>query len=157
MRKTDEQITPVRKTTSLSLAPNRAFELFARRMGEWWPLPTHSITAERSAGVRFEEQVGGRVVELVDDGTEHAWADVLAWDPPHRLVLAWHPVAVPIAASILEVRFDPSGSGSRVSLEHRGWDEFGIDEGTSMREQYDPGWDMVLAPFLDLVETEISR
>jgi uncharacterized protein YndB with AHSA1/START domain len=122
-------------------------------MGEWWPLVTHSISGSADADVRFEGRVGGRVIEVLPDGDECAWADVLAWDPPERIMLSWHPNREPMAASIVEVRFTVEGDGCRIDLEHRGWEEFGLEQGRELRADYDPGWDMVLAPFDDAVST----
>lgn len=93
--------------------------------------------------VRFEGHVGGRVVEVAANGTEYIWAEVIAWDPPNRFELSWHPTLNPVAASILEVRFTPNGSGTDLYLEHRGWEEFG-QRGLEIRGEYDPGWDFVL-------------
>ena len=145
MRLSPTVITPIHKTRTVGLEPAAAFELFTTRMGSWWPLTTHSIAQEKAIGVRFEGRVGGRVVELTEDGTEHPWADVLAWDPPHRFLLAWHPSIDPDAASMLDVRFISIESGTRVEIEHHGWEEFGSAEGASLRDQYDPGWEAVLS------------
>lgn len=148
MRLSDTPIEPVRKTRAVPLDPAEAFDLFTTRMGTWWPLAAYSIAEERATGVRFEGRVGGRVVELTDDGDEHAWADVIAWDPPHRFVLAWHPSRDPEAATILEVRFGPApGGGTQVDLEHRGWEELGAERGAAVRAGYHSGWDEVLEPF----------
>ena len=149
MRATDQSIEPVRKTREVGLSADQAFDLFTRRLAEWWPLATHSIGGDKVTEVRFEPRVGGRVIEVVEDGTEYSWADVLAWDPPHRFVISWHPNPEPVAASIVEVRFVPSDSGCTLELEHRGWEEFGLEQGTALRDQYGPGWDMVLAPFVE--------
>lgn len=147
MEATGRQIAPVIKSRIVSIPVDQAFELFTRRIGEWWPVATHSIAGAEVAEVRFEERVGGRVVEVTNDGTEHSWADVLAWDPPHRLVLSWHPNPHPVAASMLEVRFQAvAGDRTEVRLEHRGWNEFG-DAGRDIREEYDAGWEVVLKPF----------
>ena len=146
MQATGKKIPPVIKTRVVPIPIDQAFELFTRRIGEWWPVATHSILGTEVADVRFEERVGGRVVELANDATEHPWAEVLAWDPPHRFVLSWHPNPEPVAASILEVRFAPASGGTEVSLEHRGWEEFG-DTGEVIREEYQSGWDVVLRPF----------
>jgi hypothetical protein len=41
------------------------------------------------------------------------------------------------------VRFVPDGDGSRVELEHRGWERLG-EAAAEAREGYDTGWDTVL-------------
>ena len=148
MRLSDRPIEPVRKTRTVPLDPDRAFDLFTTRMGTWWPLASHSIAERNATGVRFEERIGGRIVELTEDGTEHAWADVIAWDPPHRFVVAWHPSIEPDAATILEVRFSPAPhGGTRLELEHRGWEELGAEQGNAVRAGYQSGWSVVLEPF----------
>jgi len=148
MRRSNDPIEPVRKTRTVPLDPHDTFDLFTTRMGTWWPLAGFSIAEHHATGIRFDPRVGGRVVELTADGTEHTWADVLAWDPPHRFVLSWHPSVEPDAATILEVRFTPApGGGTEVELEHRGWEEFGAERGNAGRARYQNGWDVVLDSF----------
>lgn len=142
-----EQLAPVVKTRIVPLDPARAFELFTTEIARWWPVATHAIS-DQVADVRFEGRVGGRVVEVAADGTEYAWADVLAWDPPHRFALSWHPNPNPEAASTIEVRFTAAAGGTEVRLEHRGWEEFG-ERAAELREQYESGWEVVLRPFVD--------
>lgn len=143
-------LAPVIKTRDVPITVEEAFHLFTEGLDTWWPLDAFSIGADQKGetpvAVRFEGRVGGRVVEVMADGTESSWADVIAWNPPERFVLAWHPTIDPTAASILEIRFAPSGTGSSVYLEHRGWEEFG-DRAPELRDQYEPGWDRVLAPY----------
>jgi hypothetical protein len=140
-----ERIEPVRKTRIVALAPSEAFDLFTERIETWWPLATHSISGSGDARVRFEGRVGGRVIEITPDGSECSWADVLAWNPPERFVLSWHPSRHPVAATTLEVRFSPEGDDCRIELEHRGWEEYGAEQGLLHRADYEPGWDGVLA------------
>jgi hypothetical protein len=73
---------------------------------------------------------------------------VIAWDPPHRFVLAWHPNPEPIAATIVDVRFTalPDG-GTQLDLEHRAWEELGDEAGPAARAGYLTGWDGVLDDF----------
>ncbi|MEJ3749877.1 metalloregulator ArsR/SmtB family transcription factor [Actinomycetes bacterium KLBMP 9797] len=148
MSKVTATIPPVRKTCTVPLDPAAAFALFTTRIAEWWP-GSHSISgaAEGIADLRFEGRVGGRVVEVTTDGQEYSWADVVAWNPPTRFVLSWHPNVDPQAASRLEVTFQPAdGGGTEVLLEHGAWEEFG-DRGPELRENYNTGWDAVLARY----------
>jgi DNA-binding transcriptional ArsR family regulator len=138
------RIPPVQKTCTVPLPPDSAFDLFTARMGEWWPVETHSISADTAAvrDLRFEGRVGGRVIEVTAHGREHSWADVLAWNPPTRFVLSWHPSIEPVAASRLEVAFKAVEGGTEVVLTHSAWEEFG-EEGVALRDRYDTGWDLV--------------
>ena len=140
-------IEPVRKERHLPIPAEQAFGLFTDRMGTWWPLASHSIGGATAADVRFEGRTGGHVVELTTSGEEYAWADVLVWQPPARIVLSWHPVVEVVAASTIEVRFEPAAGGCRLRLEHRDWEAFGEGLGRELRAGYEPGWDVVLAPF----------
>ena len=149
LRLASESIEPVVKRRHIPLGVEAAFELFTDGMARWWPLATHSIAGTEACDVRVDGRIGGRITETATDGTTHDWAAVLAWDPPHRLVVAWHPQIDPVAASIVEVRFEPTDTGCRLHLEHRGWEEFGAEVGRAARDAYDPGWDLVLAPLLD--------
>lgn len=140
-------IEPVRKQRRVALSPHEAFRLFTDQMGTWWPLETHSIGGTQAADVRFEGRIGGHVVELTTSAEEYDWADVLEWEPPHRVVLSWHPTVEVETASTLEVRFEAVPDGCVLHLEHRDWESFGKVLGRELRDGYDPGWDVVLAPF----------
>lgn len=148
-------IPPLHKTCTVPLPPERAFDLFTARMAEWWPVATHSISADVTAvrTLRFEGRVGGRVIEVTADGREYSWADVLAWNPPARFVLSWHPTTEPLAASRLEVTFRAVEGGTEVLLTQSLWEEFGQD-GIPLRENYDTGWDLVLKRLEDCAQTE---
>ena len=82
----------------------------------------------------FEEQVGGRIYERHADGGEGEWGRVLAWEPPARFVMSWYPGNDDSKATELEVRFTAEGDGTRVDLEHRGW-EILADEGQETRDE----------------------
>jgi uncharacterized protein YndB with AHSA1/START domain len=136
-------IEPVHKTLLVSCSPERAFEVFTREIGSWWPLGSHSIGGDKIAEVVFEEHVGGRIFERHDDGGEGEWGRVLAWDPPVRFVMTWYPGHDPAEATELEVRFAADGDGTRVELEHRGW-EILAGRAQGSRDSYDSGWGDVL-------------
>ena len=94
----------------------------------------------------FETGPNGRVYEIMSTGEEAHWADVGAWDPPHRFVLEWKLTA--IAATEVEVRFTPEGDGTQVVLEHRHWDRLGAGAAET-RDGYDGGWEMVLGRYVE--------
>jgi len=148
MRLTTTPIDPIRKRRVVALSPDEAFDLFTSKLATWWPLATHSIAEDAAVDVRVEERVGGRVVEIARDGTEISWADVLAWDPPHRVALAWHPNPEPVAATIVDVRFTAVEGGTQLDLEHRSFAELGEEDGPTARAGYDEGWEPVLDDFV---------
>ncbi len=144
-------VAPVCKERFLLLPIEAAFATFTVGLTEWWPLDRHALAGQDAAAIRLEAAVGGRMWESTTDGTEHTWADVLAWEPPKRVLLSWHPTRGLEGATTLEVRFESAGDGCWLRLEHRDWEALdaglGTGLGAAMRAGYDPGWDAVLARF----------
>lgn len=141
-------IAPVRKTLTVNCSPERAFQVFAGEVASWWPTKTHSIHEDRVRDVVLEPRVGGEMYEIAEDGRREHWASVTAWEPPRRLVLAWQVNPQTDGPTEIEVTFTPDGDGTRVDLEHRNWEQAGAGA-AQMRDNYEGGWDIVLAPFLD--------
>ena len=134
----------IRKTVLVDFAPAEAFELFTTRIASWWPVGTHSYGGDDVTDVVLEPRAGGRLYEVTAAG-EQDWGSVLAWEPPHRVLLEWQ--IGEARGSEVEVRFLPEGPGTRVELEHRG---FGAAD---PRDRYASGWDVVLAPFVEQAST----
>ncbi|MGZ8706839.1 MAG: SRPBCC domain-containing protein [Gaiellaceae bacterium] len=147
---TTEALAAIHKTITVDASVETAFDTFTRQMGSWWPTKTHSIFQDKVQEVVFDERTGGRVYERGEKGEEADWADVLAWEPPARFVLRWR-VNPERGPTEVEVRFTPENGGTRVDLEHRGWDEIGDAEG---RAGYDPGWDFVLGHYTESFTSE---
>ena len=139
-------VEAVKKSLVVNCSLERAFEVFTHDIGSWWPLSRYSIGGDKIKEVVFEEQVGGRVFERHHDGTEGEWGQVVAWDPPHRFVMSWFPGHDTSEATELEIRFAPEGDGTRLELEHRGWETLG-EKATESRAAYDGGWIGVLGFF----------
>ncbi len=129
----------VRKSVVVPRPPAEAFEIFTGRLAEWWPLARFSIHEAEAATCVLEPRVGGRAYEITRDGREGEWGKVLVWDPPHRLVLSWHPGNPPEDSTELELRFLTDPGGTRVELEHRNWTRLGA-RAKQTREQYNSGW-----------------
>jgi hypothetical protein len=49
----------------------------------------------------------------------------------------------------VELRFTDNGFGTRVELEHRGWEMLG-ERAAEVREGYNTGWVPVLARYVDV-------
>ena len=143
---TQEALAAIDKTITVDASPEVAFETFTRQLTSWWP-SSHTIFEDRVERLVFDERVGGRVYEQSSDGEEADWADVLSWEPHTRFVLRWR-VNPERGATELEVRFTPEGTGTRVDLQHRGWDD------PDGRANYGPGWDYVLGHFVESFTTE---
>ena len=133
-------IDAIRKTVLVDFAPAEAFELFTTRIASWWPVGTHSYGGDDVTDVVLEPRAGGRLYEVTAAG-EQEWGSVLAWEPPDLVVIDWQ--IGEARGTEVEVRFSPEGAGTRVDLEHRGFEE------SDPRGRYDGGWDIVLAPFVE--------
>jgi len=119
---------PVRRSVRVKATPERAFEVFARQMGKWWP-KGHSIGTSPLMDVIIEPRLGGRFYERGEDGSEYLWGRVIEYHPGKQLLLAWQLNAEwkfdPDFEVELEIRFTPDGEYTVVELEHRHLERFG--------------------------------
>jgi uncharacterized protein YndB with AHSA1/START domain len=121
----------VRSSIVVDVPVDRAFTVFTEDIGSWWP-PEHHVLESELAEMVFERRVGGHVYDRGADGSECRWARVLAFEPPHRLVISWD-ISLqwqierdPDRTSEVEVRFESVGpERTRVELEHRNIDRHG--------------------------------
>lgn len=143
-----EAIEPVVREVTVPLSQGAAFDLFTARAAEWWPLVTHSVAGEDAVACTFEAFVGGRLYETAGDGTEHTWGTLLAWQPPSRIALTWHPGRTASTEQHLEVTFLARGTDTIVRLVHTGWERLG-DKAAVERDSYGRGWDFVLGRFIE--------
>lgn len=142
---------PILRATWVPRSRTDAFRIFTEEIGAWWPLPTHGIFGDAAGGVFFTD---GRVVERSLTGEEAVWAEVEVWEPPERLVLRWHPGRPSDDASEVELHFHEDGDGTRVILEHRGWESFGREAMARRRPYVGPGaWGATLDHFAHGAET----
>ncbi|MDQ3953399.1 MAG: SRPBCC family protein [Actinomycetota bacterium] len=140
------ELAPLVKELTVAVPVERAWTVFTQEIGSWWPVATHSIAPEQVREIVFEARAGGRIVERWKDGTEQSWGEVAVCEPPHRLLFSWHPNLRRRAATEVEVTFEPVDGGTRLRLEHRGWERLGA-EGAESRSDYDGGWDYVLGRY----------
>lgn len=142
-------IEVVRKTVTVDCAVEEAFRIFTADALSWWPVESHSIY-ETVAEIVFEPKAGGELYELSTSGEKGHWATVLEWEPPSRLVLAWNVLQAEASPTQVEVRFLPEGDGTRVELEHSGWERL-TENPEAKRSSYDSGWHFVLGKYVERV------
>lgn len=158
MNDVSQRIAPaaIRKTVEVNAPIERAFDVFASRMGAWWH-KEHSIAkGTTQVDVVIEPRAGGRWYEKGADGSEHQWGRVIEYDPPRRLLLAWQLTRDfqydPDFETTVEVRFEESATGTTVHFEHRDLERMGADA-VELLEGMDGGWGMLL----DLFKAEAER
>jgi hypothetical protein len=107
--------------------PPSAFAFFTDEIGEWWAdSPLFRFTPRSPGALAFEPPGAdgpGRLVERLANGKVFEIGPVRVWQPGERLVLGWrHASFGPDHATEVDIRFEPVGSETRVTVEHRGWD-----------------------------------
>lgn len=110
----------------VAVEPADAFEVFTRETDLWWRRGVkYRLAGRRPGTLWFEPGVGGRLLEsfATESGTHvYEVGRVTVWEPPSRLVLTWRNANfAPGESTELEVTFEPSGHGTRVTVQHRGW------------------------------------
>ncbi len=147
-------IEPIEKTLSLPIPASRAFELFTSRMADWWPLATHSLSAgsdELPKSLEVEPHVGGLVLETLFDGSTQAWGRITSWQPPRLFAMTWHVGRPEDQASHVSFGFEDTATGCTLRLVHDNWEALG-DQGQSLRDNYQTGWDCVLGDYRGQIE-----
>ena len=143
----EHTIAPVRNSLDVGCTADEAFRLFTEDLDSWWPLATHSIGEADAESCYFEGREGGRIYETHGDGSVHLWGTVTAWHPPERVVFTWHPGREALTAQEVELRFTGISGGTRVELEHRGWEILG-EKAQQTRDGYETGWVPVLERYV---------
>jgi len=123
--------TSVRTSVVVEAPIERAFSVFTEDFGSFKP-PEHNMLEVEIAETVFEPRVGGYLYDRGVDGSMCRWARVLAYEPPHRVVISWDispqwQIETDLAkTSEVEVRFSSeTPERTRVELEHRNLDRHG--------------------------------
>ena len=118
-------------TTLVSVDSGTAFEVFTDEVDSWWGRgPRYRHAVERSCTMCFEPRVGGRFLEVYDEsGASLEVGRLLVWEPPARIVWESRAEGRPAGQQTeVEVRFEAVECGTRVTVEHRGWDRVPLED-----------------------------
>jgi uncharacterized protein YndB with AHSA1/START domain len=139
-------------TITVPVPPERAFAAFTDGIDEWWVREFTWSGPEALDRIGIEPRLGGMAYEIGPDGFRLDWGRVVTWQPPEHLAFTWQigpdrvPVPDPAHASEVDVRFTAEDGGTRVDLEHRGFERHGPD-GEGYREALTAGWNELLARY----------
>ena len=137
----------VTATVEVALDPATAFEIFTEEIGRWWqPGPINWNDSARAVGIRIEPGVGGRWLEVYDEASGDVFecGRITVWEPGVRFVFLYRDAGRAIDDTEVEVRFEVIDGGTRVTLEHRGWDKVARDLAARKRETKRWGWANIL-------------
>jgi hypothetical protein len=143
-----ETVEPLRLSLEVDCTPEDAFAVWTQRFSLWWPAD-HTVTGDPDL-VTLEPRLGGRIYERGADGVEHEWGEVTVWEPPSRLGYLWHLTRERTDATQVEIAFRTNGSGTRVEIEHRGWERLGSDADL-WRTRNQAGWSTLLPHYVKAV------
>lgn len=155
-------LTVVRRSVVVEAPIEVAFKVFTEQFDRIKPRE-HNLLSVEIAETVFERHAGGYLYDRGVDGSECRWARVLAYEPPHRLVISWdispqwELEADLERTSEVEVRFIAEGEDrTRVKLEHRNLDRHG-DDWPMLRDGIggEGGWPLYLQRFVDLVAQSV--
>jgi uncharacterized protein YndB with AHSA1/START domain len=156
----EDQETSVHLQIAVDAPIERAFRVFTEEFDRIKPREHNLLGGVAIAETVFEPRVGGHVYDRGVDGSLCRWARVLAYEPPHRVVISWdisprwQIETNPEHTSEVEIRFiAESPERTRVELEHRNLDRHGHGweaERDSVRRE--GGWPLYLQRFGDLLK-----
>jgi Activator of Hsp90 ATPase homolog 1-like protein len=122
------------RTVEVPVDPETAFRMFTEEIDDWYERGRYSWNdPERAVAIRFE---GGRLLEVWNDGGAFEIGVVTMWEPGEQLAFAYRSVHLPTELETeVEVRFEQTADGTRVTLEHRGLEQLPDDEYARWRER----------------------
>jgi hypothetical protein len=134
-----------RVTVHVAVDPAVAFEVFTEETDLWWRRgPRYRMAGKSPGALQFEPGLGGRLFERVDAPSGPRIVEigkVKVWEPPARLVFEWRNINfAPDEKTEVEVLFERTPGGTRVTVEHRGW--------TAIRPDHPARHGMEVAAFL---------
>lgn len=151
----------VRVSTRVDVALADAFSVFTEEVDSWWlPGPRFRWFPERGGRLCFEAGAGGRFVEVYEGAGAEPFevGRIEVWEPPHRLVFDFRARSFePGQKTRVEVRFEADEGGSRVTVEHSGWDAFAEEHPVRHGMDADAFGDMMGIWWADLLNSARRR
>lgn len=135
------QSTAIREAVEVPSTPAEAFELWTAGINRWWkPGTRYWNDGRRAKGLRFEPRLGGRFIEVYDEATGEGLeiGRIKVWEAGRRIVYTWREAGWKAGEiTEVEVRFEPAGTGTRVTVTHSGWET--VSDGNRLRQGYGYG------------------
>ena len=141
-------IPPIEKSITVPCDQKTAFNVFVNDMGDWWPKDKFTYSMMKGAPaktIRVEPREGGKITEIGSDDTETPWGHIETYDPHSFVGMRFHipaPGHEDGGLSLLELRFTPVDTGTRVDLTQSDFEGIG-EMGEMARGGYGHGWTMI--------------
>ena len=153
---------PIRLRRRVETAPDAAFELFTRRLHEWWP-SDYTWSGDALARIEIEARPGGRCLEVDEDATPRVWGTVSEARPGQRLVFRWQirpdrgfePDSRKASEVVVDFERGDEALVTEVRLEHRDFEQHG-EGADAYREGLasERGWPLLLERFAEACARE---
>jgi uncharacterized protein YndB with AHSA1/START domain len=116
----------VRVSVLVGVPPSEAFGTFVEDIDRWWRRGfRYRVAGKRRGIIHLEARTGGRLFESFETSSGTRVVEtgrVTSWQPPTRLVFEWRAHNFgPSEKTTVEVLFEPSPSGTLVTVTHDGW------------------------------------
>ena len=144
----------VERSIRVEASPQVAFKIYVEEIDQWWPWQgaefryTFAGPDREPDQILFEAQEGGRFYEVFADGTSYDIGNIVAYEPPGRLVYTWQAPDWE-GRTTIELTFEPDGDGTLVTLRHWGFEEAGVPE---LADGYGIGHSEVMGIYASFVE-----
>ena len=130
----------IRKSIWVGRSPETSFKVFCEDIGEWWP----GGFGGKDSKLFLGREVGGRFLERRADGTEYEIGRMTAYKPPSLVAFTWRAPSWEVTTQV-EIRFIAEAGGTRVELEHSGWEQSAKTR--DAQQNYNSGWDGILGHY----------
>lgn len=124
-RREEALVSAVIVSLRIASPPQAVFDAFIREIGSWWrPNMLFQLTPRGDGTLRFQPGENGRLVTTLANGAEFEVGRITLWSPPAAVAFTWRQATFASEQSTeVAVRFEDLGEETRVTVEHRGWDE----------------------------------
>lgn len=116
----------VRVSAQVAVPLDVAFRIFTEDIDRWWKRgPGYRSAGTRRGFLHLEPRLGGRLYESFETKAGDKvfeTGEITAWEPPTRLVFTWRASNfVEGESTEVEIAFKESGTGTLITVLHRGW------------------------------------
>ena len=111
----------------VAATPEHVFDVFTGDIGIWWrPGALFQLTPRGDGTLSFEDQK--RLITTLPNGKVFEIGRVHVWMRGERLAFSWRQgTFAPGMVTEVDIRFEKTGDDTRITVEHRGWDEIPQD------------------------------